>query len=536
MTLPQNPVTFKYTDDKAKFLANIANTGVLVYDAGSALENATVLGQHHGALAVNGTIVGGGLMGIKSIDNVVNFSIFGQDAATSVYNKAAIDAAYKVADFNIAETATEGYLKTYEITMTDGSVKKIDIPKDFLLKDAHVCTFNPVEGQAGKYTHSETGDVVDQAYLTANNIQAGKPTFHFVINVDGDDATEATAKDLFVSLNAILPESYNTGIGLGMKDGNTFYALNTYSFADTSVAMVEEQSIFGTAVTETNNTNGTSKVVGYLCSAATLESMLITRTELLKAIDSIDGLTTEVATVKGDLNTAKTALENADKALDAKIADVSTKAAANATAITAANTKITALEAKDGQLDASIKAIQDSIGADGAVGEHLTNIDASIAKLVAKDTEIDSSVTAIKTRLTTVEGKATDNATAITGVTNRVKALEDLGIDASIGDINGRLDALEADVATAKGDIATIKSDVTTLKSDVATAKTDITNLKSDVTTAKTDITNLKAADKTLQDNIDAVEAKADANTEAIEALDASVTEAFAYFTFTKIV
>lgn len=396
MAHTKTPITFKYTAEAAKFGATAkTDHGVLVYETGDTRGH--IAGQKHGVLAVNGTIIGGGIIGVTNHDNALGIIHFDGTNVVDVssYTTGYIDTNFKVADFAVKEVANDGYLKSYEVTKVDGSKVDIDIPKDFLLKDAHVCTFT--KNADDTYTDSETGEKITADAFTAACLKEGVPAFHFIINAQ--DNTEDTKRELYVSMDKLMPKPYTAGAGITLTDTQEFYVDKTYTYAEDADAAFTGfgETYKGIGVTETDNETKVNTLKGYLVA----KDFFTYVGKLDTSFGVVAGMTRDISTrLKRHISESATKFTQ----IDASITDIKA-------IITTYNTSInTRLDT----VDASINALEETVDANNdELIASLDRIEASCYTNTAAIALADSSITDIKADIVDLTSTLADVSTAV---------------------------------------------------------------------------------------------------------------------------
>ena len=138
-------------------------------------------------------------------------------------------------------------------------------------------------------------------------------------------------------------------------------------------------------------------------------------------------------------------------------------------------------------------------------------VDANTIGLAKLKTYAETNVQALNTALngantsiTSVTKKATDTATTVSNIQQKLDTMQGINIDEFklVTETNIRANATnistnKADISTIKADIvknnATIKADISTNKADISTNKADISTNKADISTIKADISTIKA-------------------------------------------
>lgn len=529
------PMSFKYTDVAKTFVDNIGtDNGFLVYQGSPA--HTSIASVKYGALAANGILMAGGLAGIKLSDELIQLSVLSGEAGMTnaeFYTKAKIDDQYKIADIVEKSVANAGYLKSYEITRADGTKAYIDIPKDFFLKDAHVCVFT--EKDATTWTDSVTETDYPKADLVAHGVKIGTPCFHFIINVSDNTANE---KALFVPLDKLVPDAYTAGKGIGLTTDHEFYLEKSYTFTPDTVVVPnasENQKVTGVAVHEVNNANDSSTLVGYLWSAADM-------TKYGQALTAIN------ATIPGNINDVssrlKTAVERitavettANKAA-ADIVDLSTKVKANAAAITELQKVDTSVINKLVDVSNAVDNVVSGLNAsfddfDKVLLDISTRIantstahDNSIADLDKRITAADSSITELKDARKVADGSI---GTLITDVTNLKSRLN--AADGSIGTLISDVSTLKTGKATADAKISALETSVGNLDASikntdasVTAVKTKISGIETSIGKLETSIGKLDSSVTTLIADVSTLKTSVTANTKSITDIQAAMT------------
>lgn len=399
MALTKTHVTFKYTDEAAKFVTTAkTDHGVLVYETGDTRGH--IAGQKHGVLAVNGTIIGGGIIGVTNHDNALGIIHFDGTNVVDVssYTTGYIDTNFKVADFAVKDVANNGYLKSYEVTKVDGSKVDIDIPKDFLLKDAHVCTFT--KNADDTYTDSETGEKIAAGAFTAAGLKEGVPAFHFIINVQDD--TEDTKRELYVSMDKLMPKSYTAGAGITLTDTQEFYVDKTYTYTeDVNAAFTGFGTTYkGIGVTETDNETKVNTLKGYLVAK-----------DFFTYVGKLDTSFGVVSSMARDISTRlKTHISESAT----KFTQIDTSITGIKANITTYNASINTLTTRLNTADASINALEETVDANNdELIARLDRTDASCYKNTAAIALADSSITDIKADIVDLTSTLADVSTAV---------------------------------------------------------------------------------------------------------------------------
>lgn len=159
-----------------------------------------------------------------------------------------------------ATTATEGYLKTYEVKQNNSVVGKIDIPKDFLVKSGSV-----VKGtwSGSTFTPSETGS--DKALALVLNVKEG------------------SAADDTIYINVTeLGKVYTNGDGISISDKNvvsvkknsnseTYLTVNNDGISVTGVDDAIKTAVNGASYLTNVKVNGVTGTVSNKISSLTLK-------------------------------------------------------------------------------------------------------------------------------------------------------------------------------------------------------------------------------------------------------------------------
>lgn len=318
-----------------------------------------------------------------------------------------------------AETAEEGYIATYHLTKDGTNVgASINIPKDFLVKDASVEEVT-VEGQP--YAEAKIGD----KYLD------------FVINVKA--GTEEAESHIYLPVNELV-DVYTAGNGIDISAANVVSAKvvaeNGLSVDENGIKLALATEDAAGAMSKEDKAKLNAIAEG--AQVNTLEGVQFNGTDL--TIDENKKVNVVIAEAT---TTAAGLMSAADKtALDAAV----TKNGEQDTAIAGINEKITALETKDGQIDTAIEGLT---AKDEELAGKITALETKDTELVAKDTELEGKITAnteaiaIKqdklvagTNITIGEDGKTINAnipTASAETLGGIKVGEGLTIDAETG-------------------------------------------------------------------------------------------------------
>ena len=394
--------------------------------------------------------------------------------ADDVYTKAEIDAAGFADATEVASTyATKSEVATLETgvntelakkvenvaleqgdtnliykLMVDGVVKgTINIPKDQFLKDASYDAGNKnlvfvfqTEGE-DKTVNVNVADLVD-TYTAGNGLKVENNQFSVVINEDSETYLQLTPEGLkVVGIDAALAAKAN--------------AADVYTKDEVDAKI---PSVTGFATQEWVNEQGFIKEHQDI-------SGLVTKTEVAAVEAKADTNTEAIATLNGNAlveGSVDYKVKNAQDALDAKIANVYTKAESDAKFLTE-------------HQDISGKADAADVAANTAAIAIINGNEAqegSVKKALA-DAKVYTDVQ--------VAGKA-DSASVYTK-----SEIDNMGFLTQHQDISGKADktALDAEVLRAQNAEDAIASDMTALTGRVTTAEGDIDTLETDVAANK---------------------------------------------------
>lgn len=238
-----------------------------------------------------------------------------------------------------------------------------------------------------------------------------------------------------------------------------------------------------TAITGLNSTvSGHTTAIGTANDAANADGSLYARIKK-NAADIADNASaiTGINTAIGDDSTADS-IKGRLKAVEEKAADNTTEIGTLSTAVTGLGTRLSTAEGTITEHGTTLTGLRSDLG---QATEDASGVGSAFARIAGLRTTIgdDSTAGSVKGRLTAVETKASDNATAINGINN---SLVTIGND--ITGVKGRLDTAEGDITSIKGRLQIAETNIGTLQTDLDTAEGKLDDVIAESAQNKTDI------------------------------------------------